>query len=77
MTDRVSLGMRRKAKFKVGQVVAYRAEDSSWEYDRITDIRPESEDWFESAWLKQQCTRIETRHLRPLRARERGSSNGR
>jgi hypothetical protein len=64
-----------KPKFRVGQVVAYRAEDGSWEYDRIAELRPAAEkEWNETAWLKQQTTRIETRHLRALTKREAGQS---
>ena len=63
--------MRRK--FAIGQVVAYRADDGGWEYDRIARIRPRNDDFYETAWLARESTRIGTKHLRPLTRREAGN----
>jgi hypothetical protein len=69
----VQAGGKRKRKFKVGQVVAFRDVDGKWEYDRISEIRPYAEKaWNESAWMDRGTQRIETRHLRQLTKREAG-----
>jgi hypothetical protein len=66
-------GTSKRAKFHVGQVVAFRDVDGKWEYDRIAEIRHASpKAWNESAWLDRGTQRIETRHLRALTKRERG-----
>jgi hypothetical protein len=65
--------VKRKPKFRVGQVVAYRADRGQWEYDRIGQIRLAGDHWdTETAWLVMNTARIETKYLRTLTDRERG-----
>jgi hypothetical protein len=72
------MGVRRKAKFKVGQVV-FAKEDG--EYIRVIRIGPTQDlgmqqiRCFNSRWGGDEVH--QAKHLRPLTARERGSSNGR
>lgn len=60
--------MRRKAKFRVGQVVATHAVDGGWEYERIESIRVEDE----TCYLAKGRGRRQLKYMRPLTKRERG-----
>ena len=60
--------MARKAKFRVGQVAAFRGVDGSWNYDRIESMRL----FDKTAWFGGYAVRRKLKDLRPLTKRERG-----
>jgi len=64
---------KRKPRFRVGQVVAFRGDFGEWTYDRIGSLRPHGRIYArDTAFLALSTARIEARYLRKLTKRERG-----